>query len=179
MPTPPTPATADTGPGTQAVVERLGITPAALHERHAGPGDVLHGLAVLIDTVATDVDRDTIRLTDGIGRLTRTLDRALTAATHTSRLHDLGIARSVGRDLDLVAVRHAHALAHLHALLGVYDKARAATTAPAPANTPAPGAALEPPPPRRRKEPRTGPCLCPCNHGGFCGGCGHAGCGSR
>lgn len=26
---------------------------------------------------------------------------------------------------------------------------------------------------------RTGPCPCPCNSGGFCGGCGHAGCGGR
>ncbi|MFF5010572.1 hypothetical protein ACFY3G_48235 [Streptomyces phaeochromogenes] len=25
----------------------------------------------------------------------------------------------------------------------------------------------------------TGPCPCPCNSGGFCGGCGHAGCGGR
>jgi hypothetical protein len=23
------------------------------------------------------------------------------------------------------------------------------------------------------------PCPCACNHGGFCGGCGHAGCGGR
>jgi hypothetical protein len=23
------------------------------------------------------------------------------------------------------------------------------------------------------------PCPCECNHGGFCGGCGHAGCGGR
>jgi hypothetical protein len=26
---------------------------------------------------------------------------------------------------------------------------------------------------------RVGPCPCPCNSGGFCGGCGHAGCGRR
>ena len=25
----------------------------------------------------------------------------------------------------------------------------------------------------------TGPCPCVCNSGGFCGGCGHAGCGGR
>lgn len=25
----------------------------------------------------------------------------------------------------------------------------------------------------------TGPCPCECNRGGFCGGCGHAGCGGR
>jgi len=25
----------------------------------------------------------------------------------------------------------------------------------------------------------TGPCPCECNRGGFCGGCGHAGCGRR
>lgn len=25
----------------------------------------------------------------------------------------------------------------------------------------------------------TGPCPCACNSGGFCGGCGHAGCGGR
>ena len=24
-----------------------------------------------------------------------------------------------------------------------------------------------------------GPCPCECNSGGFCGGCGHAGCGGR
>lgn len=24
-----------------------------------------------------------------------------------------------------------------------------------------------------------GPCGCECSHGGFCGGCGHAGCGGR
>lgn len=26
---------------------------------------------------------------------------------------------------------------------------------------------------------RRGPCPCACNQGGFCGGCGHAGCGAR
>lgn len=26
---------------------------------------------------------------------------------------------------------------------------------------------------------RPGPCPCACNSGGFCGGCGHAGCGGR
>lgn len=26
---------------------------------------------------------------------------------------------------------------------------------------------------------RVGPCPCECNSGGFCGGCGHAGCGGR
>ena len=26
---------------------------------------------------------------------------------------------------------------------------------------------------------RIGPCPCICNAGGFCGGCGHAGCGAR
>lgn len=26
---------------------------------------------------------------------------------------------------------------------------------------------------------RVGPCPCECNTGGFCGGCGHAGCGGR
>jgi hypothetical protein len=28
-------------------------------------------------------------------------------------------------------------------------------------------------------EPRSGGCPCECNSGGFCGGCGHAGCGGR
>lgn len=33
---------------------------------------------------------------------------------------------------------------------------------------------------RRVNPPRpVGPCPCECNHGGFCGGCGHAGCGGR
>lgn len=27
--------------------------------------------------------------------------------------------------------------------------------------------------------PRIQPCPCACNSGGFCGGCGHAGCGGR
>jgi hypothetical protein len=27
--------------------------------------------------------------------------------------------------------------------------------------------------------PEVGPCPCECNSGGFCGGCGHAGCGGR
>ncbi|GCB94688.1 hypothetical protein SALB_07489 [Streptomyces noursei] len=31
--------------------------------------------------------------------------------------------------------------------------------------------------PARRRP--TGLCPCPCNSGGFCGGCGHAGCGGR
>lgn len=26
---------------------------------------------------------------------------------------------------------------------------------------------------------QVGPCSCECNRGGFCGGCGHAGCGGR
>lgn len=34
------------------------------------------------------------------------------------------------------------------------------------------------PPPRFRLAD-TGPCPCECNSGGFCGGCGHAGCGGR
>jgi hypothetical protein len=33
------------------------------------------------------------------------------------------------------------------------------------------------PSPVRRRTP--GPCPCACNSGGFCGGCGHAGCGGR
>jgi len=32
-------------------------------------------------------------------------------------------------------------------------------------------------PPIRRRS--TGPCPCECSRGGFCGGCGHAGCGGR
>lgn len=31
----------------------------------------------------------------------------------------------------------------------------------------------------RRDMPRFGGCPCACNSGGFCGGCGHAGCGGR
>lgn len=30
-----------------------------------------------------------------------------------------------------------------------------------------------------RLRPAVGPCGCACTHGGFCGGCGHAGCGGR
>jgi hypothetical protein len=30
-----------------------------------------------------------------------------------------------------------------------------------------------------RQSSRPGPCPCECNSGGFCGGCGHAGCGGR
>ncbi|MGW3952867.1 hypothetical protein ACWEKM_18520 [Streptomyces sp. NPDC004752] len=30
-----------------------------------------------------------------------------------------------------------------------------------------------------RPDSKTGTCLCPCNDGSFCGGCGHAGCGRR
>ena len=37
------------------------------------------------------------------------------------------------------------------------------------AHSPAPGSS----------RPATGPCPCACNSGGFCGGCGHAGCGAR
>ncbi|WP_330317986.1 hypothetical protein [Streptomyces platensis] len=33
-------------------------------------------------------------------------------------------------------------------------------------------------PPRPLPAP-VGPCACECNGGGFCGGCGHAGCGGR
>lgn len=29
------------------------------------------------------------------------------------------------------------------------------------------------------REQRRGACPCECNSGGFCGGCGHAGCGGR
>lgn len=32
---------------------------------------------------------------------------------------------------------------------------------------------------KARPIPTTGPCPCECNSGGFCGGCGHAGCGGR
>jgi hypothetical protein len=35
------------------------------------------------------------------------------------------------------------------------------------------------PPRRATMTARTGPCPCECNRGGFCGGCGHAGCGGR
>ena len=31
----------------------------------------------------------------------------------------------------------------------------------------------------RRRRPSVPPCPCECNSGGFCGGCGHAGCGGR
>jgi hypothetical protein len=30
-----------------------------------------------------------------------------------------------------------------------------------------------------RRPGSVGPCPCECNSGGFCGGCGHAGCGGR
>lgn len=33
--------------------------------------------------------------------------------------------------------------------------------------------------PERPSPPAVGPCPCACNSGGFCGGCGHAGCGGR
>ncbi|MFE3205760.1 hypothetical protein [Embleya sp. NPDC059237] len=105
-PTPP-PAT-DPKPGTRAVPDRLDAGPGVFHDRHADPGDALHGPAVPVDTVATDVDRDTARPT---------------------------------------------------------------ATAPKPTAA-APG-------PRRRRGTGPGPCPCACNHGGFCGGCGHAGCGGR
>lgn len=32
---------------------------------------------------------------------------------------------------------------------------------------------------RERRARQIGPCPCECNRGGFCGGCGHAGCGGR
>jgi hypothetical protein len=32
---------------------------------------------------------------------------------------------------------------------------------------------------RTRVRQPVGPCPCACNSGGFCGGCGHAGCGGR
>ena len=32
---------------------------------------------------------------------------------------------------------------------------------------------------RPQRSRSTGPCPCACNSGGFCGGCGHAGCGGR
>lgn len=32
---------------------------------------------------------------------------------------------------------------------------------------------------REIKPQKVGPCPCECNRGGFCGGCGHAGCGRR
>jgi len=35
------------------------------------------------------------------------------------------------------------------------------------------------PPVIRRQYEEVGPCPCECNSGGFCGGCGHAGCGGR
>ncbi len=34
-------------------------------------------------------------------------------------------------------------------------------------------------PRRRASRPAVGPCGCECGRGGFCGGCGHAGCGRR
>jgi hypothetical protein len=34
-------------------------------------------------------------------------------------------------------------------------------------------------PRRAAPQQRIGPCPCACNSGGFCGGCGHAGCGGR
>jgi hypothetical protein len=36
-----------------------------------------------------------------------------------------------------------------------------------------------PPPVPGTARPHAGPCPCACNNGGFCGGCGHAGCGAR
>jgi hypothetical protein len=30
-----------------------------------------------------------------------------------------------------------------------------------------------------KTKPKPPPCPCECNRGGFCGGCGHAGCGGR
>lgn len=36
-----------------------------------------------------------------------------------------------------------------------------------------------PPPAAGSSRPAAGPCPCVCNRGGFCGGCGHAGCGAH
>jgi hypothetical protein len=33
--------------------------------------------------------------------------------------------------------------------------------------------------PSHHQRPAAGPCPCDCNRGGWCGGCGHAGCGRR
>lgn len=40
-------------------------------------------------------------------------------------------------------------------------------------------ASSAPYPRRRAPRPAVGPCGCECSRGGFCGGCGHAGCGRR
>lgn len=65
-----------------------------------------------------------------------------------------------------------------HARAGLLAAAVRRTT---PHGTPSPATARVPgpidQPAVRRRTP--GPCPCPCNSGGFCGGCGHAGCGRR
>jgi hypothetical protein len=38
---------------------------------------------------------------------------------------------------------------------------------------------LPQPRPKLQTRPWPGPCPCECNSGGFCGGCGHAGCAGR
>ncbi|MFD7169716.1 hypothetical protein [Streptomyces violascens] len=58
--------------------------------------------------------------------------------------------------------------------------AAALRTAPHPDSTPTPIPCVPVPnsePPVRRRT--TEPCSCVCNSGGFCGGCGHAGCAGR
>ncbi|WP_331773252.1 hypothetical protein OG948_58655 (plasmid) [Embleya sp. NBC_00888] len=194
MPKPPTPTTAPTPPtprgiaaskpGTRTVIDRLGVTPGALHERHADKSDSLHGLAVLIDTIATDVDRATTTLVDDIHRLIDTLNRALEAVPQ-GRLHEAGILQGAGPRLDATATHHAIAVRDLNTLVDAYKYATehtttTAITAAAPANASARPAGPAPRPTRRRTTATAGgPCPCVCNHGGFCGGCGHAGCGGR
>ncbi|MBT2418069.1 hypothetical protein J7F01_08575 [Streptomyces sp. ISL-22] len=53
-------------------------------------------------------------------------------------------------------------------------------TAPAPHGNPPPDEhAPVPGGQSAARDRRRGACPCPCNSGGFCGGCGHAGCGGR
>jgi hypothetical protein len=56
-----------------------------------------------------------------------------------------------------------------------YPRDNDATGSTSPAASPVPGNGSRIPYKRRRN----GPCTCECATGGFCGGCGHAGCGRR
>ncbi|TKA00100.1 hypothetical protein [Actinacidiphila oryziradicis] len=153
-------------PGTTTVTKAFGLKHLLeLRTRHESGSPAAHLADLVLDT-AREADRLAEELRRHADHARERLDSVL---------------------VDVTAARYAQQMQHLGAVLATYRALGSETPQPATqgAGSVPPGAASAaarhvsygPLPAAGRR--RVGRCPCVCNSGGFCGGCGHAGCGGR
>lgn len=173
-------------PGSLTVTGALGLTRlSALRTRHSEGTPAAEVAGLLVDTA-----READRLADELRRHARharsDLDTALEDLDENHTADVTGILGHSGQNVEVTSARYAQQMRQLGAVLAAY---RAAWPDPA-AATPSGSLAFTSPPRAAGTSAgpssslsgarrRVGPCPCECNRGGFCGGCGHAGCAGR